>query len=62
MFGFCLNQRRRIDGEYMILNGLSKDERESVAIAISRGGRPAALVALLEQPGLDVLARDPFRR
>lgn len=61
MLGLGLDQCRRIDREHVILDGLAKDEREGIAITIPCRWRPSAFVALLQEPGLNVLAGDSFR-
>src|ERR1035438_7783037 len=45
----------------MIFDGLAKNQREGVPIAIPRRRRPLAFDALLKQPPLNVFACDSFR-
>ena len=62
MFRLRLDQRGRIDGERVILDGLAKDERESVTVAVPGRRRPSAFVTPLQEPSLNVLARNSLRR
>ena len=61
MFRLGLYQRGRIDHEHVVFDGLAKNEGKGVPIPIPRCLRPIALFALLQEPCLDVLARDSFR-
>ena len=62
MFGLGLDQRGWIDREHLILNGLAKNQREGVPVAIPRRRRPFPILALLKQPFLNILSCNPFGR
>jgi hypothetical protein len=60
MFGLGLDQRSRIHREHMILDSLVKNQRKGVSVAVPRRWGPFPLIALLKQPCLNILSRNPF--
>jgi hypothetical protein len=57
-----LDQGGRVHREHVILDGLAKNKRESVPVAVPRRRRPTPFLALFEQPCLNTFACDPFGR
>ena len=60
MFGFGLDQRSRVGREHMILNRFAEGQRKGVPIAVPRRWGPFTLIALFEQPFLNILFRNPY--